>query len=313
MIAGIYKLTSPSGSVYVGQSLNLKKRLGEYRRLDCIGQPKIFNAISKYGWKNINVTILWQTKNIERYRNIKITLDAIEKYAIKKYDCVANGYNSREGGTNGYTHSDETIRMISESNMIEVNQYSLDGNFIKTWPSATTIFDVLGISIPHINTICNGHNQRKTAGGYMWRFASYGMDNIKPFKCNRGSNRLKINQYSLEGQFIKTWESMANVENKTGIPNSKVAMACMGKRLSTGGYQWRYYKGNTDNISIVEQYTNRGESKRVNQYTKSGDFIRTYNSLSDAAKHIGVCRPAISNALSGKNKTSGGFKWSYYE
>lgn len=313
MIAGIYKLTSPSGSIYVGQSLNLKKRLGEYRRLACVGQPKIFNAISKYGWKNIRVDILWQTKKANRYRNIKTTLDAIEKYAIRKYDCVANGYNSRGGGTNGYTHSKETIRMISESNMVEINQYSLEGKFIKTWAGASIVCDVLGISFSHISAICNGHSSRKTAGGYMWRFAIEGIDNIKPFKCNRGSNRLKINQYSLEGQFIKTWPSMANVEKKTGILNSKVAMACIGKRLSTGGYQWRYYKGNTDNIPIVEQYKNRGESRRVNQYTKSGEFIKTFDSLADAAKDVGVCRPAINHVLAGRTQTSGGFKWSYYE
>lgn len=312
MRAGIYKLTSPSGKSYIGQSLNLKKRLSEYRRLACVNQPKIFNAISKYGWENIKVDIIWQTKKHNRYSNIKIALDAIEKYAIKKYDCVANGYNSRDGGTYGYTHSDETIKMISESNMIEVNQYSLDGKFIKTWPSALTVCNVLGLNFSHISAICNGYRLRKTSGGYMWRFASEGVSDIKPFKCDRGSNRLKINQYSLEGRFIKTWESMADAESKTGILNSKIAMACMGKRLSTGGYQWRYYKGSTDNISIVEQYNNRGESKRVNQYTKDGDFIRTYNSINDAAKHIGISRPSISNALSGRAKTSGGFKWSYY-
>lgn len=313
MRAGIYKLTSPSGASYVGQSLNLKKRLGEYRRLACVSQPKIYNAISKYGWDSIKVDILWKAHKPNRYRNIKITLDAIEKHAIKKYDCVANGYNAREGGTNGYTHTDDTIRLISEANMIEVNQYSLDGKFIKTWPSATDVSDSLGISFSHISTICNGHGRRKTTGGYMWRFATEGPNDIKPFTCNRGSNKLKVNQYTLKGIFIKTWTSMAYAENKTGIHNSKIAMSCMGKRLSTGGFQWRYFEGSTKDIDIVKQYNNRGGKTKVNQYTKEGVLIRVWDSIAEASKHIGLNRSAVGNAVAGKSKTAGGFKWAYNE
>lgn len=46
---GIYKLTSPSGKSYVGQSINIEKRLNRYRIMQCNGQPGIFRAIKKYG------------------------------------------------------------------------------------------------------------------------------------------------------------------------------------------------------------------------------------------------------------------------
>jgi group I intron endonuclease len=51
-IIGIYKITSPSGKVYIGQSVNVIQR--KYSYVNChkstIG-PKIHNSISKYGWE----------------------------------------------------------------------------------------------------------------------------------------------------------------------------------------------------------------------------------------------------------------------
>jgi len=32
---GIYKITSPSNKVYIGQSINIEKRFKSYKRYDC--------------------------------------------------------------------------------------------------------------------------------------------------------------------------------------------------------------------------------------------------------------------------------------
>mgnify|MGYP003651066122 CR=1 FL=1 len=50
---GIYKITSPSGKIYIGQSSNIEKRLKNYKYADgnSIG-PKIKHSIEKYGWEN---------------------------------------------------------------------------------------------------------------------------------------------------------------------------------------------------------------------------------------------------------------------
>jgi hypothetical protein len=32
-IVGIYKITSPSGKVYIGQSINIERRIKEYKNL----------------------------------------------------------------------------------------------------------------------------------------------------------------------------------------------------------------------------------------------------------------------------------------
>lgn len=48
-ICGIYKITSPKGKIYIGQSKNIKKRWYSYVNLYCKSQPKIYNSLKKYG------------------------------------------------------------------------------------------------------------------------------------------------------------------------------------------------------------------------------------------------------------------------
>ena len=48
---GIYKITSPTGKIYIGQSNNIENRKKFYKRLDCINQIKLYNSLLKYSWK----------------------------------------------------------------------------------------------------------------------------------------------------------------------------------------------------------------------------------------------------------------------
>lgn len=54
----VYKITSPSGKVYVGSTINFKKRLKHYRLLDCKAQIKLYNSFVKYGYENHKIEIL---------------------------------------------------------------------------------------------------------------------------------------------------------------------------------------------------------------------------------------------------------------
>lgn len=45
----VYKITSPSGKVYVGSAKNYKKRINRYKCLDCKGQPRLYRSFLKYG------------------------------------------------------------------------------------------------------------------------------------------------------------------------------------------------------------------------------------------------------------------------
>jgi group I intron endonuclease len=50
--SGIYKITSPTGKIYVGQSINIKKRFNVYKSLACSGQNRLYNSFLKHGVDN---------------------------------------------------------------------------------------------------------------------------------------------------------------------------------------------------------------------------------------------------------------------
>ena len=51
----------------------------------------------------------------------------------------------------------------------KVNQYDLDGNFIKTWNSIEEANNFYKTT--HISECCNDKSNRKIAKGYLWRYA----------------------------------------------------------------------------------------------------------------------------------------------
>jgi group I intron endonuclease len=55
---GIYKIISPNGKIYIGQSINIEKRWNGYKRLNCKSQTKLYNSLKKYGFINHKFEIL---------------------------------------------------------------------------------------------------------------------------------------------------------------------------------------------------------------------------------------------------------------
>lgn len=50
----------------------------------------------------------------------------------------------------------------------------------------------------------------------------------------------KIGQYGLHGNFIKEWNSEAEISRSLNIPQGNIYKACRGLRITAGGYKWKY-------------------------------------------------------------------------
>jgi group I intron endonuclease len=57
-IIGIYKITSPSGKIYIGQAIDIKRRWRQYKRLECKNQNKLYNSLKHYGVENHKFEII---------------------------------------------------------------------------------------------------------------------------------------------------------------------------------------------------------------------------------------------------------------
>lgn len=57
-ICGIYKITSPIGRIYIGQTNKLQRRFKRYRNLDCKGQTRLYRSFEKHGVENHTFEII---------------------------------------------------------------------------------------------------------------------------------------------------------------------------------------------------------------------------------------------------------------
>jgi group I intron endonuclease len=107
-ICGIYKITSPSGKIYIGQSRNIKRRLNDYINNRCYEQLLIYRSINKYGWNMHKFEVIHECTEPE--------LNYLEKYYIKFYDTfdTKHGMNLTSGGDH-IKLSKESLRKISDS------------------------------------------------------------------------------------------------------------------------------------------------------------------------------------------------------
>jgi len=112
----VYCIEFPNGKRYVGKTeCDLGKRKKEHKHHSKKGTTRLYNAIRKYGWKNLKWSILDECE-------CSSILSEREIYWISHFDCLDRdkGYNLREGGEGG-RHSEETKEKISKSNMGENN------------------------------------------------------------------------------------------------------------------------------------------------------------------------------------------------
>lgn len=49
-----------------------------------------------------------------------------------------------------------------------------------------------------------------------------------------------IEQYDLEGNFLKEWLGARVIEKELGIKNQHICRCCNGKQRTSGGYKWKY-------------------------------------------------------------------------
>jgi hypothetical protein len=54
-------------------------------------------------------------------------------------------------------------------------------------------------------------------------------------------------------------------------------------------------------------------AKQINQYSITGEFIKTWDCILDITKEYKICRKSIWGCCINKYKTSHGFKWEYYK
>ncbi len=112
---GVYKILSPTGKVYIGQSVNIKRRFRDYKsRVNC-AQKVLAKSFKKYGVDNHQFDII-EYCNIEQLNcSERFWQDEFNVLGKKGLNCLLTPCGEKR-----YKHSKETLKKISD-NMKGVN------------------------------------------------------------------------------------------------------------------------------------------------------------------------------------------------
>jgi len=105
---GIYKITSPSGRIYIGQAIDFEVRIARYKTLKCEGQRRLYASLKKYGCEAHIIELIDNCAGVD--------LNERERYWQEYYDVLGpQGLNCRlqQTDTKKYRHSEETKRLIA--------------------------------------------------------------------------------------------------------------------------------------------------------------------------------------------------------
>ncbi len=192
---GIYKITSPTEKIYVGQSVDIKHRWNQYKYLYKKGiGPKLYNSLKKHNWENHKFEILEECNQEQLHEKElfwkQTVLEELDNNWEQVLFCglydIGGGPKSEETKQKmrkpkpvgfGINHSIKMkgkkrnlswIENLVKSKQKPILQYDLEGNFIKEWESGKIVTNILKIDNGRISRCCK--NKVKSAGGYIWKY-----------------------------------------------------------------------------------------------------------------------------------------------
>lgn len=118
-------------------------------------------------------------------------------------------------------------------------------------------------------------------------------------------------KYKYNRENATTKEIQSYIENETGINyNISTIIEWLNKGTKLG---LCYYNGKEERqkVSKLQTGKNHPNSKRVNQYTLDGTFIRTWDCGMDVQRELNIQQSNILKCCRGKRKTTGGYIWKY--
>ena len=189
-----------------------------------------------------------------------------------------------------------------------INQYTLDGKFVKSYKSVTTASRETGITDTNISMVCAGNSNQKTAGKYLWKYNTGDTNDIKPFFHE---SIKAVAQYSLDGDLIKVYKSVASASRELDIfqGRSEISRACNGILASSNNFMWRFVNG--DVIEKIDPYRIqvKGAKEQVIEMYKDGVLINSFYNVFEASIKTNKSRSLISRCISGKLVDRTGYTW----
>jgi group I intron endonuclease len=238
-IIGIYKITSPSNKVYIGQSVNVIKRWRNYDKRTA--GPHLIRSFNKYGFDNHTFEVIEEC-SIEQLNEREVywkqhELNKVNGDFSKVLFCEL--YDN--GGGPRPKHVVEKIRQANTGKKRSKEYAELIGNLKRGIPKPEGYGE-------KISKALTGKTRSKEIKQRM-SDAKKGIPNLKnrkpkPEEFNKnhpGRSTKSVHRISpIDNNIIETYPSIKLASELTGIDDGAISQCCSGRLKTAGKWKWSF-------------------------------------------------------------------------
>lgn len=265
---------------------------GIYRASQATKDYILHKAVRKYGYENFKRTIIKIFPDNEEGRKQAFELEAIlvNETLLKS----KSTYNTALGES------------TTENLMKTVYMFDLNGNYLRSFKSAREAAayiqpDNQDNARSAIKNNCLGTTS--SSYGYFW---SYTKEFTYKNECMK-----EVAQYTINGKFLRTFKSITEAEVALSLNN--IAQAIY-KKGSAGGYQWRYFEGDTSDIPTLVNVKTKNLFLPIIMFDKSGKVIKKFDCVKQCVnEYPELSASQINRVLNKTIKSHKGYTFKYQD
>lgn len=212
-------------------------------------------AVNKYGVKVFKRITLRVVDTLEEALEIESIL--VNESFVKRRDT----YNVAFGGGSP----------LSMENFVEIHQYDLDGNYIKTWKSISDAANYHNVASVQIGLAARIN---RTSCGYFWSTILY--DKLDLTKYKVFVKQEKVYKFDENGKLLAEYNSIKEAAEENNNTSRLILNAIAGKTKSKGFY-YSYNKDFVIDSKTYNQITN------VYLYNLDGSFYKEFSTPRECA------------------------------
>lgn len=265
---------------------------GIYRASQATKDYVLHKAVRKYGYENFKRTIIKIFPDNEEGRKQAFELEAIlvNETLLKS----KSTYNTALGES------------TTENLMKTVYMFDLNGNYLRSFKSAREAAtyiqpDNQDNARAAIKNNCLGTTS--SSYGYFW---SYTKEFTYKNECVK-----EVAQYTINGKFLRTFKSITEAEVALSLNNITQAIY---KKGSAGGYQWRYFEGDTSDIPTLVNVKTKNLFLPIIMFDKSGKIIKKFDCVKQCVnEYPELSASQINRVLNKTIKSHKGYTFKYQD
>jgi group I intron endonuclease len=252
----IYRATSPSGKIYIGQTTeHIKKRISSHYYSSRAQGSKAHSAKMGAALRKYGLDMKWECL----YRVPASELNDAEVAEINKHNSFKAGYNSTAGGEGirGFRFSEETKTKMSRAKIgRKMPEHVIQLNSIRNKGSGNPMYGTK-MSEEHKQKLIRINTGRIVSEEERihMSIAGIGVKNTETHNANIkaalrkvwGAKGKSFYVFNIEtGELVGEWDTISECSERLDLTRANVGACLRGKRRSCKGYAFKYKGGAID-------------------------------------------------------------------